>query len=209
MALPGMIGREDGPVFEHGAGDGDRPVGDGPQGAGMAVAAGSKGGIPGFADRIALHSDACPVMDGVAQTIVSGQSRTTIVLLPGRLATGAVPHRQRKARQSLAPQGIECFCEQRGEDDLADSGKGNQDRHVTLPFHPRLVLRALHRGCQGFGRPLHPGMGLGQMPPHQGESLGDGVDTHKPESAAARCAPSRRRPLRRAGTRIVGIQVGG
>ena len=34
----GMIGCEEGLVFKHGAGDGDQAVGDGAQGAGMAVA---------------------------------------------------------------------------------------------------------------------------------------------------------------------------
>ena len=44
---------------EHGAGDREQAVGDGPQGAGMAVAAGAKGGVLGLADGIALDRDPC------------------------------------------------------------------------------------------------------------------------------------------------------
>ena len=75
-----------------------------------------------------------------------------------------------------APQRIEGFCEQRGEDDPADSGKGGQDRHVVLPIYPRLVLLVLHGSSQGLGHAVHLLVSLGQLPAHESEPLGDASD---------------------------------
>ena len=122
MALPWVFGIEGGLVFKHGTGDGDEPVGDGSQGTGMALAAGTEGGVFGTAGWVALHGDARPVVDGVAQAVVRGEAADNdhaLARAPGDRGGAA------QAAQGMAvpaPQRIEGFCEQRGEDDPADSG---------------------------------------------------------------------------------------
>ena len=176
MALSRVFGIEGGLVFEHGTGDSDKPVSDGSQGTGMAVAAGTEGGVFGTAGWVALHGDARPVVNGVAQAVVRGEAADNdhaLARAPGDRGGAA------QAAQGMvvpAPQRIEGFCEQRGEDDPADSGKGGQDRHVVLPIYPRLVLLVLHGSSQGLGHAVHLLVSLGQLPAHESEPLGDASD---------------------------------
>ena len=57
---------------EHGAGDREQAVRDGPQGAGMAVAVGAKSGVLGLADGVALDRDPRPVVDCIAKAGMGG-----------------------------------------------------------------------------------------------------------------------------------------
>ena len=137
-----MIEFEDGLVIEHGAGDGDQTVGGGAQGAGMAVSTGSKGGILGFADGIALHGDACPVIDGVARAIVSGQATDDDRALARTPGDGGGTAQAAQGVVVSAPQGIEGFCKQRGENDPGEEMMVGETIRSALPSACPSALRA-------------------------------------------------------------------
>jgi hypothetical protein len=76
--------------------------------------------------------------------------RVTMQLLPDLLVTGATPVKlQGGVIASL--QGIEGFCEQRGEDDPSYSRQGCEDLQVVRLPLPRLdLIRGNEPGCEGI-----------------------------------------------------------
>jgi hypothetical protein len=62
----------------------------------MTVPALSQGVVFGAAGWIVLDGDAGPMIDGIDEPAIVARRRTTILLLPDRLVTGADPHKQRK-----------------------------------------------------------------------------------------------------------------
>ena len=108
-------------VFQHGAGDGDEPVGDGSQGTGMA--AGTVGGVFGTAGWGALHGDACPVVDGVAQAALCGEAAVADHAFARAAGDRSGAAQAVQGMVVSAPRRIEGFCEQRGEDDSATPGR--------------------------------------------------------------------------------------
>ena len=62
---------KDGSAFEDGAGDGEEAIGDRPESSAMTMAACPESKIFGTAYLVALHGDASPVVDSIAQTNVS------------------------------------------------------------------------------------------------------------------------------------------
>ena len=98
----------------------------------MTVTAGAKGRVFCLASRVELHSDARPVVDGVAQADVGGLAHEHDAALAGSLGHRGDAGQAAQRVVVSAAQSLGSFCEQRGEDDPADARQGSQDRHVAL-----------------------------------------------------------------------------
>jgi hypothetical protein len=85
MVLSRTVGIEEGLVLEHGAGDGEQAIGDGSEGAGMAVAALAESGVLGPAGRVVLHGDARPMVDRITQAAVCGEAPDDDLAFTGAL----------------------------------------------------------------------------------------------------------------------------
>src|ERR1700680_1327910 len=137
-----VVGIEQRLALEQRAQQVEQAISDAAQGAAMAVTATAQLGVAATADRIMLHVDARPMIDGVLQPLVAGAAADDEALL-------AAAHGDRGgARQAAqgvvvsAPQRLWGLGEQRGEIDPADSREGAKDRYVALLAHlPRLALR--------------------------------------------------------------------
>ena len=75
----GGPGSEDGSIeygsaFEDRAGNGEEAIGDRPESSAVTMAACPKSKIFGTASLVALHGDASPMVDSIAQANVSGPS---------------------------------------------------------------------------------------------------------------------------------------
>jgi hypothetical protein len=99
--LAGKVRIEGGLGLEHGAGDANEAVGDGSERAAMTVAAGAKGRVFRLASRIVLHSDAGPMVDGVAQANVGGLAHEHDAALAGSLGDGS--HPRQTSKRSIVP----------------------------------------------------------------------------------------------------------
>ena len=100
----------------------------------MTVAAIAQGLVSGLAERIALHGNASPQVDDVAQPPVRGEAARDDTALAG--LSGDRCHAAQAAQRVIVapPQGVVRLCQQRGADYRTDSGQGSQDGHVTLLF---------------------------------------------------------------------------
>ena len=85
----------------------------------------------------------------------------------------------------INPMGVGGLGEQRGEDGLADSGQGGEDRHVALPAG---LSRAVIPGVQGLKQALDFPFGLHELTLDEAEALGGAADvSHRgPRSFRAR-----------------------
>ena len=141
MGLSCAGGIEDGLVFEHRAGDAEQTVCDPSKRTGMTMPAGAQRGVFRFADGVALYGHPGPVVDGVLEPVVSREPADDDQRLAGPLGHGSDAGQASQGLIVSPPQGIVCFCEQRGEDDPADAGKRAQDFHVTLRIYSRRIPR--------------------------------------------------------------------
>ena len=82
---------EEGLALKHGAGDGEQSIGDGSEGAGVAVAALAESGVLGPAGRVVLHGEARPMVDGVAQAAVCGEAPDDDLAFAGALGDRRAP----------------------------------------------------------------------------------------------------------------------
>src|SRR5829696_5481909 len=107
--MAGKVRIEGGLGLEHGAGDANEAIGDGSERAAMTVAAGAKGRVFRLASRIVLHSDARPMVDGVAQANVGGLAHEHDAALAGSLGDGS--HARQASRRSIVSplHGLECL----------------------------------------------------------------------------------------------------
>ena len=142
------------------------------------MAAGAKGGVLGLADGIALDRNPCPVVDCVAKAGVGGHAAHDELVLAGSPCDGrdACETPQRlvvPARQRLRGLG-----EQRGDDGLADSGQGGEDRHVALPagLAGAGVLAVGQDVDQAGDFPL----GVGELALYEAEAFGGALDCGPP-----------------------------
>ena len=78
MVLPGEVRTEHDPVLQHGAGDGEQPVGHGPQGEGMVLAAGTERRAVRLADGIVPDGDGGSMVHGAPQPVVGGEVPRTV-----------------------------------------------------------------------------------------------------------------------------------
>jgi hypothetical protein len=114
----GRRGRVEGSAgFQHGAGDVEEAVCDGSQGSAVAVASTSQGGVFRSAFGVALNSDAGPVVHGVGEAVMAGLSSCDDAALARPLGNGRDAGQTAQGGVIASLQGIEGFCEQRGEDD--------------------------------------------------------------------------------------------
>ena len=84
-------------VPEHGAGDGEKPVPDGPQRPSVRVAASPEAAVAGLAARVVLGRDASRVIEGVAELVLHSEAPDLSAVLPDWMLTGATPERARSA----------------------------------------------------------------------------------------------------------------
>ena len=141
----------------------------------MSVTALAKGGVFGAAGRVVLHGDTGPMVYGVAQATVSGETSNDDLALARPF--GDRGHATQASQGMIVSplQGIEGLCEQRGENDPTDSWQGCEDRHVAL-------LRVLPRlGIHGepLGEPIEATVGLAELPVDQGEARDDSLDVSR------------------------------
>ncbi len=97
MVLSRMVGIEEGLVLQHGAGDREQSIGDGSEGAGMAVAALAQSGVLGPAGRVVLDGDARPMVGRIAQAAVCGEAPDDDLAFSGALGDRRHAPRHRKA----------------------------------------------------------------------------------------------------------------
>src|SRR5262249_2910230 len=125
---------------EHRASNVEETVGDASQGPCPGMPPSSQSLIFGAAALIVLNGFARPVVDGVLQAPITGMPAddvSSLARLPGHRGNAGMA--AQSVIVSLAHR-LRCLCEQRGEDDPADSWRGAQDRHVTLHRLPRRAL---------------------------------------------------------------------
>ena len=124
----------------------------------MAVATPAQGVVTSPGGCVVLNGDARPVMDGVSQPFVAGQTSDHEALFaaaPG-YRSGACQSAQGVVISSL--QRLRGLGEQRGENDSADSWPGAKDRYVMLlTVLPR---RALHRCFELGAEPVESLVGF-------------------------------------------------
>lgn len=129
--LSALVRVEEGPVSEHGAGDGEESVHDLSDGTPVCMAFRSHGVVLGPADRVVLDGDFSPVVGCVAESFVGGQSSDD-----DQLVAGLHGHRRdaAEATQRIAISAFEAlvgFTEQGGQANRADAGQGPQDGCVA------------------------------------------------------------------------------
>ena len=125
-------------VSEHGAGDGQEPVGDGAESACMGMTTASQGGVLGAAGLVVLHGDACPVVDGVRETRMAGVAPDDDPALAGSLRDGATPVRLRARRRSRAAAEDRMLLRAAWRRRSFPLPAGSEDLHVVLlPDLPR------------------------------------------------------------------------
>src|SRR3990172_6957061 len=155
------VGIEEGPVGEHGAGDGQEAVADAAKGAAMAVAASTQGGVAAPADGIMLDRDAGPVVDGVAEAALEGQAPDDEALVAAAAGNGSDAGQGAQGAIVSLFERLVGLGEQRGEDDPSDPGQGAQDRRVTrlvwLPRRGGLVGGGGAQAGEGFAGPRATG----------------------------------------------------
>ncbi len=164
----------EGLAFEHGAGDGEEPVGDRAQRPAVGMATGPERGVSFTAGAIMLDGDAGPVVDGTAQTHVAGFAHDDDAALAAAAGHGRDAGQASEGPVVSVAQRPGRFCEQRGEDDPSDPGRGAQDLHVALlGLLPRgLVSLAGDGPAQG----VDPLVGLPELAVDQAQAFADGAD---------------------------------
>ena len=190
MVLLLMFGIEHGLVFEHGAGE--QAVWDGSQGSGVPVAAVAEGGVFGAACGIVLHGDVRPMIDGVAEPEVSGEAADDDLALAGAFGDRGDARQAPEGMVVSSLQGIEGLCEQRGEDDPADSWQGSEDRLVAL-LRP-LPRRALPVVGEALGEAVELAMGFAELAVDEGEPPGLASPSSAKSRPAARSSAARTPP---------------
>src|SRR5829696_2092687 len=120
----------------------------------MTVAAGAKGRVFRLASRVVLHSDAGPMVDGVAQANVGGLAHEHDAALAGSL--GDRSHARQTAKRSIVSplHGLERLGQQRGEDNPSDPRQRSEDRHIARLW-PR-PLGSLLRTGEALGEAVEP-----------------------------------------------------
>ena len=173
MLLLRMSGSEGGLSLEHRAGDGEQAVRDRAQSPAVAVSAGAEGGVLGLADGVMLDGDPCPVVDCIAEARMGCEAANDDHGFAGSPRDGS-DSAQAPQRLVVAPlQGVGGLGEQRGEDGLADSGQGGEDRHVALPAG---LSSAVIPVVQGFKQALDFPFGLHELTLDEAEALGGAAD---------------------------------
>src|SRR5215472_11267319 len=131
--LPSLMGGIiQGVLLQQGAGDGEQAVGDGAQGAAVAVPATTQCGVAAATGLVMLEGDARPMIERVLQPLVTGIAADDEAGLAA--APGYWCHTGQAAQGVIvsAPQRLPGLGEQHGEDDPSEPGHGSQDRHVVL-----------------------------------------------------------------------------
>src|SRR5262245_2696457 len=113
----------------------------------MAMTAASQGGVVSPASRVMLYGHACPMVHRISETVVAGLPSHHNAALGRPLGCGRDSRQTAQGGVISSLQGIEAFCQQRGEDDPSHSRQGCEDLHVMLLSLPRLGL--LGRGQLG------------------------------------------------------------
>src|SRR6516165_1151095 len=164
---------EEGACFQHGAGDIEEAVGDRSQGAAMAVTATSEHGVFGSALWVNLHRDARPMVRGIGEPIIAGLSSDDNAAFARTLGNWRDSCQTAQGGVVASLQGIEGFCEQRGEDDPSHSWRGCEDLHVMLLFLPRL---GLFGGNEAGGQGIEPAMGFFELPVDEADARNERGD---------------------------------
>ena len=118
---------------EHRTRDCEQAVGDRAQRAGMAVAPGSQRSVLGLAYGVVLDGDAGPVVECIAEARMGCEAAHDYLGLAGPPGDGSDSAQTAEGLVVAFGQRLWGLGEQRGEDGLADSGQGGEDRHVTPP----------------------------------------------------------------------------
>jgi hypothetical protein len=143
-----------GAVAKHRAGDIEQAIADRAEGPCVAVTALSQGRVLRAAATIVPHGDARPVVEGVPEPRITGESSRNDTALSGTLGDrcGRTKGSQGVTVSSL--EGFPSLCERRGEDDPTVSWQGCEDRSVTLLVDlPRFALPGLG---QEAAQPVEP-----------------------------------------------------
>ena len=133
-------GVEEGAAFQHGTGDVEEAVCDRAERTSMAMTSAAQSGIFGSALAVVLNGRSRPMVHGVGEPVVAclpSNDDTTLARPFGDRRNSC-----QTAQGGVIPslQGIEGFCEQRGEDDPSHSRQGCEDFRVTLLLLPRLCI---------------------------------------------------------------------
>jgi len=114
-----------------------------------------------MACEVVLNGDARPMVHGVGQSVMAGLSSDDDAALARALGDRRDSCQAAQGGVVTSLQGIERFCEQRGEDNPSHSRQGCEDLHVMLLLLPRLHLR----GCdEAGGQAIQPMMRLFELP---------------------------------------------
>src|SRR5208283_2549954 len=126
----------------------------------MAVTSASKCGVFRAATGVMLNGDARPMVHGVGEPIMAGLSSDHDAALSRSLGDRCDPGQTAQGGVISSLQGIEGFCEQRGEDDPSHSRQGCEDLHVMLL---RLPWSGLFRRNEPGGQGIELAMRLFEL----------------------------------------------
>src|SRR5262245_24320165 len=139
----------------------------------MAMTAASQGGVFSPASRVMLYGHACSMVHRVSETVVAGLPSHHNAALARSLGYGRDSRQTAQGGVIPSLQGIEAFCQQRGEDDPSHSRQGCEDLHVMLLSLPRLGL--LGRGQAG-GQNFEPVVRVLELLAYEANARNQGRD---------------------------------
>ena len=106
-----------GAVAKHRAGDIEQPIADRAESTCVAVTALSQSRVLRAAATIVLHSDACPVVEGIPEPRITGESSRDETALAGAVGDRRSATKGPQGVMVSSLEGFPSLCEQRGEDD--------------------------------------------------------------------------------------------
>src|ERR1700730_17603137 len=140
--VPNLVGGvEQSLLFEQGAGHRQQAVGDGAQGAVVAVAALAQRGITAAAERVALGCQARPMIERGREPLIAGITAHDDAGFAAAAGHRGPPGQAAQGMIISPAQRLADLAEQHGEDYPSEPRHGSQDHHVALlAALPRLVL---------------------------------------------------------------------
>ncbi len=145
----------------------------------MAVAALPQGSVLGSADGVVLRGHARPMIGRFPQTRMNGLAAHDPSVFAGTPGHGGHPAQTSQSGVISAPDRIEGFREQGGQDDSADAGQGGEDRHVPArSLGPRRRLAPL---LPSPDQTVELTRDVPELVPHHGQALTEtfDVDPHR------------------------------
>src|SRR6516164_7022551 len=113
-----------------------------------------------------LHGDTCPMIHSVGEPVMTGLPPHDNAALAGTLGDRRDACQTAQSGVISSLQGIEGFCQQRGEDDPSHSRQGCEDLDVMLLPLPRLRLG----WDEASGESVDLAVGLDELPVHEADA---------------------------------------